>query len=424
MALTNIVTNIDLDVYDHDLTPTTVKAIALDGQTRYVAAALLWGRVPYDIGQGAGVTLTVMRPDKTGVQITGSTYSYDADGTAMYGAYAELTQLALAIKGTCKAQFKITSGEQILRTEIFGINNGQALDADVEEWAGDLDGHNLDEMAESIETLETNVGQIQEDLSTVKEGLSAIEYGNDLVAVEWEQGSIDNSGANVSSNTTIRTTDYIDLSADYVRRIITDASMSVGWFWYDANKSYLSKGSATINGTYNLTVYATASYVRFTAVNLDPQKVRIAKDAQTVILEKKVTATADAHNQLHDRQTGVSRGHVPFDLSLTGNEIHLSQYYASEQASGTLTEVVSGLNIGEVTYDKWMHFDILVKERYEENQHPFMDVRINGQSVYQSRKPNCANDVKGTSAQYGEYKNNFDLISYSERYVDNFKVTY
>lgn len=848
MALTNIVTNIDLDVYDHDLTPTTVKAIALDGQTRYVAAALLWGRVLYDIGQGAGVTLTVMRPDKTGVQITGSTYSYDADGTAMYGAYAELTQLALAIKGTCKAQFKITSGEQILRTEIFGINNGQALDADVEEWAGDLDGHNLDEMAESIETLETNVGQIQEDLSTVKEGLSAIEYGNDLVAVEWEQGSIDNSGANVSSNTTIRTTDYIDLSADYVRRIITDASMSVGWFWYDANKSYLSKGSATINGTYNLTVYATASYVRFTAVNLDPQKVRIAKDAQTVILEKKVTATADAHNQLanglcvyvcdlsvgtlntstgeevvnniqvrtdyinisdaklkgysapvaasvsvieydsnkafirrklynntgvndflyasntvyvritwlasrevkllqdvpfvtasekqqvidglrinisdiknlsekcvhhdnfsrtmtgydigknsegtltdnsydtvtgassddgvrvdngltiaanssrtpaftvrkinavhsanfvvefnvpesgqgvyiiykitdstnfeginvtyngtyygfiqrtiasgafgstieqknvynslgyviklyflsgiiavyiddkfchsfyadsvddylyigayraatahfdfinvfdlipplvwnteyltddgvsalpestisantnryaldsettrfsnksehfmlystdekinngrrterslvalipsnlrtmryefdvlfpstilpdtatgsyadiffqlHDRQTGVSRGHVPFDLSLTGNEIHLSQYYASEQASGTLTEVVSGLNIGEVTYDKWMHFDILVKERYEENQHPFMDVRINGQSVYQSRKPNCANDVKGTSAQYGEYKNNFDLISYSERYVDNFKVTY
>lgn len=54
MSLTNIVTNIDLDVYDHDLTPTTVKAIALDGQTRYVAAALLWGRVPYDIGQGAG----------------------------------------------------------------------------------------------------------------------------------------------------------------------------------------------------------------------------------------------------------------------------------------------------------------------------------------------------------------------------------
>ena len=171
MSLTNIVTNIDLDVYDHDLTPTTVKAIALDGQTRYVAAALLWGRVPYDIGQGAGVILTVLRPDNTGVQVTGSTYAYDADGTTMYGAHAELSQLALAIKGTCKAQFKITSGDQILRTEIFSINNGAALDADIESWAGDLDGHNLDEMAESIETLESAVGTLQTDVATVKEGL-------------------------------------------------------------------------------------------------------------------------------------------------------------------------------------------------------------------------------------------------------------
>lgn len=132
----------------------------------------------------------------------------------------------------------------------------------------------------------------------------------------------------------------------------------------------------------------------------------------------------DIFFQLHDRQTGVSRGHVPFDLALVGNEIHFSQYYSSEQASNTLTEVVSGLNLGEVTYNKWMHFEIFIKERYEENQHPFIEIKIDGVTVYQSRKPNCANDVKGTSAQYGEYKNNWDLITYSERYIDNFKVTY
>lgn len=132
----------------------------------------------------------------------------------------------------------------------------------------------------------------------------------------------------------------------------------------------------------------------------------------------------DIFFQLHDRQTGVSRGHVPFDLALVGNEIHFSQYYSSEQASNTLTKVVSGLNLGEVTYNKWMHFEIFIKERYEENQHPFIEIKIDGVTVYQSRKPNCANDVKGTSAQYGEYKNNWDLITYSERYIDNFKVTY
>jgi hypothetical protein len=132
----------------------------------------------------------------------------------------------------------------------------------------------------------------------------------------------------------------------------------------------------------------------------------------------------DIFFQLHDRQSGVSRGHVPFDLSLVGNEIHFSQYYASAQASETLIAVVSGVNLGTVTYDKWMHFDIFIKERYDERQHPFIEIKINNETVYQSRKPNCANDVKGTSAQYGEYKNNFDLITYSERYIDNFKVTY
>lgn len=175
MALTNVVTNINLEVHDHDQTPSVVKSIALDSKTRYVAAALFMQGNPYGIPQTASVTLTVLRPDKTGVQVTGSTFSYDADGTTMYGAYAELTQLALAIKGACKAQFKITDGEQILRTEIFSVNNGQALDADIESWAGDLDGHDLDEMAESVETLEESVGTLQEDVEDIKTELEQYE---------------------------------------------------------------------------------------------------------------------------------------------------------------------------------------------------------------------------------------------------------
>ena len=170
MALENILTTINLDIYNHDLTPTVVKAIAIDSKTRYVAAALFREKKPYSIPDEASVTLTVLRPNNTGVQVTGSTYSYAA-GETMYGAYAELTQLALAIKGKCVAQFKITVGEQILRTEIFTISVGRALDADIESWAGNVDGHNLDEMAESIETLESAVGTLQTDVSSVKHTL-------------------------------------------------------------------------------------------------------------------------------------------------------------------------------------------------------------------------------------------------------------
>lgn len=165
-------------------------------------------------------------------------------------------------------------------------------------------------------------------------------------------------------------------------------------------------------------------------VALIPENLRTMRYEFDVLFPASIlpdTATGsygDIFFQLHDRQSGVSRGHVPLHLSLVGNEIHFSQYYSSEQASSTLTEVVSGLNLGEVTYNKWMHFEIFIKERYEENQHPFIEIKIDGVTVYQSRKPNCANDVKGTSAQYGEYKNNWNLITYSERYIDNFKVIY
>ena len=207
MALTNIETNIILDLYDHDLTPTKIKAIALDSNTRYVSAVIRDRGGIYDVGQNTSITLTVMRPDKVGVQIVGETVAHtettpDEQTITTYGAYAELSQVALAIKGTLRAQFKLVSGEQILRTEIFTINNGEALDATIEEWAGDLDGHNLDEMAQSIENLSSDVTEIQEDVSDLKEDFTkmntatAEDVGKALKAktvtdgkvTEWEFG--------------------------------------------------------------------------------------------------------------------------------------------------------------------------------------------------------------------------------------------
>ncbi len=73
MSLVNIRPAITLDIYDHNLTPSTIKAIALDSGTRFVAAMIRDRGEIYDIGQDADVALTVLRPDKTRVQITGET---------------------------------------------------------------------------------------------------------------------------------------------------------------------------------------------------------------------------------------------------------------------------------------------------------------------------------------------------------------
>lgn len=176
MALSNIERTINLDVYDHNLTPSTIKTIALDSATRYVAAEIHNGGQTYDIGQSAAVILTVIRPDNTGVQITGETFAYTVgEGETVYGAYAELSQVALAIKGNLKAQFKLTSGDQILRTEIFTINNGEALDASTDTWAGEYDGYNLDELVQTVNTAAAAVEEMQTDVSDLKEGLSDLE---------------------------------------------------------------------------------------------------------------------------------------------------------------------------------------------------------------------------------------------------------
>ena len=163
MSLENIVANLELDVYDYDSGQPTIKAIALDDNTRYAAAMIRSKGEPYNVGQNATVELIVIRPDKVGVIITGSPYElpYDDPSTeeieVIYGVYAELDQVAIAVSGELLGQFRITSGGQILRTQSFRIKNGKALDSETSDWAGEYDGYNLDEFAERIEEAENAV---------------------------------------------------------------------------------------------------------------------------------------------------------------------------------------------------------------------------------------------------------------------------
>ena len=174
MSLGILQANITLDVYDYDIDQPSIKAIALDDNTRYVLANIMYRGERYDITSSASVMLIVIRPDKVGVQVTGSSQAIEGDGDTAYGAYAELDQVALAVKGTVLGQFRITSGDQILRTQIFKIFNGEALDSDT--WAGDYDGYNLDELVETVnEVSEAANGVINMTVSaqTLPQGASA-----------------------------------------------------------------------------------------------------------------------------------------------------------------------------------------------------------------------------------------------------------
>ena len=173
MAVEVILSTVYLDVYDHDTTPSTIKTIALDSQTRYVEAYLKKNDENYNPDLSSVVTLTAIRPDKVGAESIGRVKllvpgtedreetTYDEDGNpvtviipgepAVYGLEAEITQAMIAVPGVVLFQFKMEVDNKVLRTEIFRSNNGRALDGETSSWADEYQGYNLDEVVEKVD---------------------------------------------------------------------------------------------------------------------------------------------------------------------------------------------------------------------------------------------------------------------------------
>lgn len=205
MALENIVSEVDLEVYNHDQIVPGIKAISGDSVVRYVRANLYNNGEIYVIeDENVVATLHALRPDHTLVigpaECTVTTYLitpeytpvsetveeeqttwyyidgngdyiqiegpeeapegyepfeestsvlavrwyyidesgnqiYVTSGTvipAVYGTnyelYAELSDEMLAVPGMVRMQFKITVGDQVLRTSLFKVNVGENLE--------------------------------------------------------------------------------------------------------------------------------------------------------------------------------------------------------------------------------------------------------------------------------------------------------
>lgn len=277
----NVNTSIYLDIYNHDTTPSVIKAISLDSHTRFVSAVIQDRGALYDIGQDATVTLTVIRPDGTGVQITGQPEAHTditPEGTEVttHGAYAELSQTALAVKGTLKAQFMFTSGEQVLRTEIFTINCGEALDASTDTWAGEYQGYNLDELVQNVNEASAKVDAMEDDVSDLKEGLNEITEKMKKVVSENKWDTENETVGAITANGTVypNYTSYVYPNTpievnegDVVRSYEINAGggfATAGMRWlcaYDAEMNPVTASGSNSNIT-SYTVPAGIKYIR------------------------------------------------------------------------------------------------------------------------------------------------------------------
>lgn len=134
----------------------------------------------------------------------------------------------------------------------------------------------------------------------------------------------------------------------------------------------------------------------------------------------------DIMMQMHDRD-GTYRGFVPFILNFDNNKIKitLASTHAPKDGTDAVLKWVEGAEIASINADKWHRFELEIKERYDENQNPFVKISIDNKLVFESHKPNCFNDLLGSSPQYGIYKNLWGTgVTTFERYFDNFKIEY
>ena len=202
MSLQNLVTEITLDVYDHDRPQQTVKAVALDDKSRIINAKITYKGETYSIDSSANVTLVVIRPDKVGVMIDGDVYSYEVESNTAYGVTAELNQVALAVSGKLVGQFKIDLDGKVIHTELFAVDNLVALDNDTSSWADEYNGYDLAEFATTISDAVTRVESAESSLIDLAEQLFDATH---IAEIEIVNGKTINTNGNTIDITSFNT---------------------------------------------------------------------------------------------------------------------------------------------------------------------------------------------------------------------------
>ena len=88
------------------------------------------------------------------------------------------------------------------------------------------------------------------------------------------------------------------------------------------------------------------------------------------------------------------------------------------------------VNTNVLTYetDKWYHVELQIKEGYLVEHHPYIVLKIDGETVFKTNAINAYNRVYGAYAKYGIYASDWKTLvsttTVKTVYVDNFKYSY
>jgi len=354
MALELLETNIVLDVYDHDGERPSIKSIALDDNTRYVFARLTYQGNTYDIGSTASVKLVIIRPDKVGAQVAGEAKEIqigqeDESIVSVYGAYAELDQPAIAVAGTLLGQFVITSGDQILRSQIFAVNNGEALDAD--EWSGEYDGYNLDELVEKVDAAVDKVDGMEADVTELKSGLTitqmqtALYNAMNLIAFRpvkstQYQGNVTNNGITYEWHDDNTCSVSGTASSLSFNNIYSDNTHFPSWL--KKGETYVFKGGTNVS--LEVYFYKSGTYYDGLSVKNTEREYTIPADIDGLIMRLQVANGVTVSEIVSPicREKGMPSNAELYEIT---NDLFNKLYntaFVTDSASGSIAHIADG----------------------------------------------------------------------------------
>lgn len=137
---------------------------------------------------------------------------------------------------------------------------------------------------------------------------------------------------------------------------------------------------------------------------------------------------ADVLWQMHHTPDNVNPDAMYPNMAFSTNQGHMyigTRTYA-DKASDASDAPATTYDLGEVEKEKWIHFDIFLREGYLPQHNPVLAVYMDGKNVVLSRNPNGYNTTEGSYLKMGMYKsawttevteNNVRIV-----YFDNVKI--
>lgn len=241
-------------------------------------------------------------------------------------------------------------------------------------WTAVTVSEKLADISGEVSTVKDGLTAVESDVTDLKEDLSSA-IGNTVIAISsiWELGSINTqTGANTSNNARIRTKEFIDISNFESIRFVISEGYKYWWYLYDAEGTLLRQRQvwATSDTEINSVIIGSAVQMRIVMSNTSDTAASVDYAQYLALtgvskLKAIVDGTAETANSI-DHTVGV-------DIEETVSDVQQHFYFAPFTQGDTLQVSVTWTFTGSGDKNVNIKDDTgaIIKVIYSQGNHKF-----------------------------------------------------